>query len=71
MARMRIVGWQVAPILMADDGENLLPVNVQPQIIAAAAWEAWKAGEDAKSLDALRAQIEGVKTTVAEPENAA
>ncbi len=58
MTRMRLVGWNVQPVVMADDGENLTPVNVQVQTIPSAQWEAWKAGVDATGLEALRAQIE-------------
>jgi hypothetical protein len=43
---------------MVDDGENLTPVNVEPQMIPAAAWETFKAGGDQQGLDELRRQIE-------------
>lgn len=56
--RMRLVGWQVVPIVMSDDGENLTPVQVGPQMIPAAQWEAFKNGGDAECLEPLRAQIE-------------
>ena len=59
MARMRIVGWNVQPIVMADDGENLTPVQVQGQQIPAVQWEAFKAGGDVAALEQVRAQIEG------------
>ncbi len=57
--RMRLVGWNVQPIVMADDGENLTPVSVGPQMIQASAWDAFKVGGDAKALEILRQQIEG------------
>lgn len=57
-ARMRLVGWEVRPIVMADDGENLAPINVNPQMIPAAAWQTFKDGGDSDALDKLRAQIE-------------
>lgn len=56
--RMRLVGWNVQPVVMADDGENLTPVNVGAQTIPAAQWEAFKTGGDAEALERLRAQIE-------------
>ena len=57
-ARMRLVGWEVRPVVMADDGENLTPVNINPQMIPAAAWQTFKDGGDAEALGSLRARIE-------------
>lgn len=56
--RMRLVGWQVQPVVMADDGENLTPVNVGPQMIPGAQWEAFKDGADDQALEHIRQQIE-------------
>lgn len=36
--RMRLVGWEVRPVVMADDGDNLTPVPVNPQMIPASQW---------------------------------
>jgi hypothetical protein len=46
--KSRVVGWRVQPIVFADDGETLQPVNVNPTEIPAADWPAftrdgWKA----------------------------
>jgi hypothetical protein len=57
--RMRLVGWQVQPVVMADDGENLTPVNVNPVMVPASGWDAFKAGGDDQALAQLRDQIEG------------
>lgn len=57
--RMRLVGWSVQPVILADDGENLEPVATQPQTILAAQWKAFKDGGDEQALEQLRAQIEG------------
>lgn len=57
-ARMRLVGWEVRPVVMIDDGENLTPANVAPRVIPATAWQAFKDGGDREALDGLRAQIE-------------
>ncbi|MGI8452144.1 MAG: hypothetical protein ACR2MP_34155 [Streptosporangiaceae bacterium] len=57
--RMRLVGWQVVPVVMADDGENLEAVQVQPQMIPAGQWAAFKAGGDEQALTGLRQQLEG------------
>lgn len=57
--RMRIVGWEVRPVVMADDGDNLDPIQVGPQMIPAAQWEAFKAGGDAQALAGIQQQIEG------------
>lgn len=59
MSRMRLVGWEVRPVVMVDDGENLTPVPVQPVTISAEQWEGFKAGGDEQSLDQLRSQVEG------------
>ena len=56
---MRLVGWQVQPVVMADDGENLTSVQVGPQMIPANQWQAFKDGGEAAALEQLRAQIEG------------
>jgi hypothetical protein len=58
MTRLRVVGWRVQPILMADDGEHLTPLTVDGQVIHAAAWDAFKAGGDEEALSAIREQIE-------------
>lgn len=55
---MRLVGWQVQPVVMADDGENLTPLDIGPQLIPAAHWAAFKDGGDTDALDKIRAQIE-------------
>lgn len=57
-ARMRLVGWEVRPMVMVDDGENLTPLDVTPQLITAAGWPAFTAGGDAAALDSLRQRIE-------------
>jgi hypothetical protein len=56
---MRLVGWQVQPVVMADDGDNLTPVNIGPQMIPAAQWQAFKDGGDVQALAHIRQQIEG------------
>jgi hypothetical protein len=56
--RMRVVGWQVQPVIMADDGDNLIPINVDMVMIPAAQWEDFKAGGDSEALRQVREQIE-------------
>jgi hypothetical protein len=56
--RLRVVGWTVAPVLMADDGENLTPLNVPAVHIAAADWPAFTEGGWKDQLDRLRDQVE-------------
>jgi len=58
ITRMRLVGWNVQPVVMADDGENLTPLDVGGQMIPAAGWQAFKDGGDATALESIRAQIE-------------
>ena len=60
MAKMRLVGWTVRPVVMADDDEFLTPVEVGAQTIPAAAWEAFKAGGDVEALEQIRQQVEAV-----------
>lgn len=62
MNKLRLVGWQVQPIIMADDGENLTPVQVQPVQIPAAQWDAFKSGGDDEAIAQLRAQVEAPTT---------
>jgi hypothetical protein len=59
--RMRLVGWNVQPVLMADDGDNLTSVQVSAYTVPAAEWEAFKTGGDERALQQLRQQIEGEK----------
>jgi hypothetical protein len=63
--RMRLVGWNVQPVIMADDGDNLIAVPVQATQIPAAGWEEFKAGGDQKALDDLREQVENARVVPA------
>jgi hypothetical protein len=56
--RMRLIGWNVQPVVMADDGENLAPVQVNGTQVLAADWQAFKDGGDAEALEGVRAQVE-------------
>jgi hypothetical protein len=58
MTRLRLIGWQICPVVMADDGENITPVSVGPQTILAANWQAFKDGGDAEALESVRCQVE-------------
>ena len=58
VTRMRLVGWQVRPVIMADDGETLEAVQIQPQMIPASQWQEFKDGGDEEALTLVRAQIE-------------
>ena len=55
--RIRVVGWEVRPITMADDGENLTPVNVQAVMIPAAEWQSFKDGGDRAALQSIGDRI--------------
>ncbi len=57
MSRLRLVGWNVQPIVMADDGQNLTPLRVDGTMVPASAWEDFKAGGDERALDGLREQL--------------
>jgi len=56
LTRLRLVGWQVASVIMSDDGEDLSPVQVQPQVIPARDWQAFKEGGDEAALEQIRRQ---------------
>ena len=71
MTRMRLVGWNVQPVVMSDDGENLTPVQVNGTTIPANQWQAFKDGGDQIALDSLRRQIEEVQPDPAAPPNRA
>lgn len=64
--RMRLVGWNVQPVLMADDGENLTAVPVAATMIPAAGWDEFKDGGDKQALEGLREQIENGKVAIPE-----
>ncbi len=57
MSRVRVIGWMVQPVVMADDGEHLTQLQVQPVMIPAAAWDAFKAGGDQAALHDIAAQL--------------
>ena len=65
MTRMRLVGWEVRPVVMVDDGDNLTPVPVDPMMVPAARWDEFKAGKDEEALAGVRAQIEGSPSAAA------
>lgn len=56
--RLRVVAWRVQPLVMADDGEHLTPVEVQPAEIPAAQWQTFKDGGDDAALAQVRAQLD-------------
>jgi hypothetical protein len=56
--RMRLVGWNVQPVIMSDDGENLITIPVGATMIPVSEWGAFKQGGDQQALEALRQQIE-------------
>lgn len=57
-ARLRLVGWEIRPVLMIDDGEHLTPLPVQAQHIALKDWQSFKDGGDDAALAHIRAQVE-------------
>lgn len=57
--RLRLVGWNVQPVLMVDDGEHLAPLEVQGQMIPASQWEAFKDGGDATAIEGVQRQLDG------------
>lgn len=58
---MRVVGWNVQPVVMADDGEHLTAVQISGQMIPAARWDEFKNGGDEAALAGVREQIESAE----------
>lgn len=66
--RVRIVQWNVQPVVMVDDGEILTPLPVEALSIAAADWPAWAENGWRAAVEQLRAQVEGPsELTVEQP----
>lgn len=57
MTRVRLVAWRVQPIVMADDGDQLVPIPVQPADIPASQWQDFKDGGDELAIDQIREQF--------------
>lgn len=66
--RIRLVGWNVQPVIMSDDGENLTPLSINMQHIPANLWQQFKDGGDQKALDDIRAQVESQGDAMSDPE---
>lgn len=60
-SRLRVVGWNVQPVVMVDDGEDLTPLTVEHRMIPASQWAEFKNGGDAAALDSVREQL-GIST---------
>mgnify|MGYP000234550922 FL=1 len=67
--RIRLVGWNVQPVIMIDDGENLTPTQIAPQMIPAAGWQAFKDGGDAEALAACQAQVDEAARVQIDPDH--
>ena len=63
-ARLRLVGWEIRPVCMVDDGDTLTPLPVEPQTITAAGWDEFKAGGDDRAMQHLREQVEATPEPV-------
>lgn len=57
--RLRIVSYLVQPQVMLDDGETLIPLNINPVTIAAVEWPN-VIEHLASGIEELRQQVEGV-----------
>lgn len=57
MKRVRVVAWRVQPIVMVDDGDELVPIPVQPTDIPASQWQAFKDGGDAFAIEQIQEQV--------------
>ena len=57
--KMRIVGWQIQPVVMADNGVDLTPLDIKAQFIPSNQWQAFKDGGDVQAVEQIRDQVEG------------
>ena len=55
--RVRLVAWRVQPVVMVDDGDQLVPVDVAPVDVPASEWPAFKSGGDVDALGQLEVQL--------------
>jgi hypothetical protein len=55
--RMRILGYEVRPIILADDGDLLKPVSIDAQMLNPLQFRKF-AEDPEKALDDIRKQIE-------------
>lgn len=58
MKKARIVGWNVQPVVMVDDGDDLVSQPVEPMFIPAKQWDEWSAQGWQADVDTLKKQIE-------------
>lgn len=70
MTRIRLVHLIVQPVLMADDGDTLTPLNMQPVIVGPGALDAFPAAFRAE-LAEQEARMNQAKSDPAEPEETA
>lgn len=61
--RVRVVQYVVQPILVADDGENLTPLEVKPMTVPAAAWAAFVESGLGDALAKLEADLNADEPT--------
>jgi hypothetical protein len=56
--RVRVVAWEIQPVVVIDDGDSLTEIPIQrPVRIAAKDWQAFKDGGDEQAIERLRTQI--------------
>lgn len=56
--RLRLVGVTVSPSFVLDDGEHLMPVQVQLVQVSAADWPAYSTEGYARDLARLQDQVD-------------
>lgn len=66
MKTVRPVKWIVQPVFLADDGENLEELAVEPLAIPARDWEAWAGGGWRDGVAELQAKVAGAGEAPAE-----
>lgn len=60
--RLRLVGVTVSPSFVLDDGEHLMPVQVQPVQVSAADWPAYSTDGFTRDLALLQEQVDAQQT---------
>ena len=57
--KLRLLKVVVQPVFVVDDGENLVEQAADPIVVPASAWPTYANEGFARSVEALREQVEG------------
>lgn len=57
MKRVRLIQMVMQPVLVADDGESLVPLDVQPITVSAADWPTFATEKWPEMISGLTEQV--------------